>query len=238
MKKILFLLLAVASVNTAIAQIDIYALMERTDISIYQAERIANRYFAVVGTGRGTGYKQFQRWLYERKFRVDKNGYFISPQIEWNNYLLAQNNMPSSSAAANWTALGPSGWNRTSGWNPGTGRLTYVAIHPANPQIIYVCSPGGGIWKTINGGGTWNPLTDNNANWMNVFALTIDPLDQNIVYAGMTGNVGIIKSTDGGASWSAAGAGPSGTVRKILIHPTSTNIVFATATNGIWRSIN
>lgn len=238
MKKILLLLLAYLAVSTASAQTDIYALMDRTDITLQEAERIANRHFEIVGTGRGTGYKQFQRWLYERKFHTDENGNYIQPLTDWNNYVQATNNMPDAVAAANWVALGPSGWNRTSGWNPGTGRLTHVAIHPSNEQIIYVCSPGGGIWKTINGGTNWIPLTDNNSTWMNVFALTIDPLNQNTVYAGMTSNVGIIKSTDAGTTWVPAGPGPSGTVRKILVHPTSTNIVFAAATNGIWRSTN
>lgn len=236
-KLLLFSLLIVISV-TGNAQFDIYALMERTDISIREAEQIANRYFEQVGTGRGTGYKQFQRWLYERKFHTDENGYYIDPVTEWNRYTQAAAQMPATPAAGNWTSLGPNGWNRTTSWNPGTGRLTFMAIHPSNEQVIYVGSPGGGIWKTVNGGSTWTPLTDNNASWMTVFALTIDPVNTSIVYAGMANNVGIIKSTDGGNSWAAAGAGPSGTVRKILVHPGATNIVFAACTNGIWRSTN
>ncbi|HEX4877637.1 MAG TPA: T9SS type A sorting domain-containing protein [Chitinophagaceae bacterium] len=224
---------------TANAQLTVYELMERTDISLQEAERIANRHFDTVGTGRGTGYKQFQRWLYERKFHIDENGTYLFPQTEWNRYLESRTSMGSlRTEAGSWTELGPWGWNRTSGWNPGTGRLSAYAIHPANENIIYVGSPGGGIWKSVNGGLNWAPLTDNNANWMSVFALTIDPVNQNIVYAGMSGSVGIIKSLNGGATWSAAGAGPSGTVRKILIHPSNTSVVFAAATNGIWRSVN
>jgi hypothetical protein len=239
MKKILLLAFIGISAFVSNAQISVYDLMERTDISLQDAERIANRHFDTVGTGRGTGYKQFQRWLYERKFHIDENGNYLSPQTEWNRYTESRNSIGSfRTEAGNWTELGPWGWNRTSGWNPGTGRLSAFAIHPANENIIYVGSPGGGIWKSVNAGLNWTPLTDNNASWMSVFALTIDPLNQNIVYAGMSGSVGIIKSSDGGATWSPAGAGPSGTVRKILIHPTNSSLVFATATNGIWRSVN
>jgi PKD repeat protein len=238
MRKVLLLLFSFAFINSSFSQLDIYSLMERTDISMYEAERIANRHFETVGTGRGTGYKQFQRWLYERKFHIDENGFFIPPQVEWDSYINSQRNMPSSANAANWVELGPWGWNRTSGWNPGTGRLTHLAIHPSNEQIIYVSSPGGGIWKTTNGGSTWAPLVDNNSSWMNVFALTIDPANQNIIYAGMANSVGIIKSTDAGTTWAPVGAGPSGTVRKIVVHPGSSNIIFAAATNGIWRSTN
>ncbi len=146
--------------------------------------------------------------------------------------------LPNSTEAANWTELGPTTWNRTSSWNPGTGRLTAIAIHPSNESVIYVGSPGGGLWKSINAGANWQPLTDNNSTWMSIFALTIDPVDQNIVYAGTSGSAGLLKSTNAGATWANAGSGPSGTIRKILIHPTTTNIVFAAATNGIWRSTN
>lgn len=239
MKKFLLLAFVCISAFISNAQISVYDLMERNDISLQEAERIANRHFDTAGTGRGTGYKQFQRWLYERKFHIDENGNYLYPQTEWNRFMESRTSMGAyRTEAGNWTELGPWGWNRTSGWNPGTGRLSAFAIHPANENIIYVGSPGGGIWKSVNGGANWTPLTDNNSSWMSVFALTIDPLNQNIVYAGMSGSVGIIKSTDAGTTWSAAGAGPSGTVRKILIHPTNNSLVFATATNGIWRSVN
>ncbi len=239
MKKIFYAILLLAITGSSFAQISIFDLMERTDISLLDAERIAQKHFDTVGTGRGTGYKQFQRWLYERKFHIDENGSYISPKTDWENY---KKNLETQTAnfttAGNWTELGPLTWNRTSSWNPGTGRLAAFAIHPANEAIIYVGSPGGGIWKSINAGTTWQPLTDNNALWMSVFALTIDPSNQNIVYAGTTGSNGLLKSTNAGATWALTGSGPTGTIRKILIHPTTPNIVFACATNGIFRSVN
>ena len=236
MKKIIYsVLLLFITVNT-FAQISIFELIERTDISLKDAEQIAQRHFDTAGTGRGTGYKQFQRWLYERRFHIDENGNYISPKTDWANYLgAASSNLVQ---AGNWTELGPVTWNRTSSWNPGTGRISAFAIHPSNESIIYAGSPGGGLWKTINGGTTWLPLTDNNALWMSIFALTIDPANQNIVYAGTSGSNGLLKSTNAGATWALTGSGPSGTIRKILIHPSTPNIVFACATNGIFRSTN
>ncbi len=239
MKKILSSFCILFFVFNSFAQNSIFELMERTDISLQEAERIAQRHFDTVGTGRGSGYKQFQRWLYERKFHTDENGNFISLQTDWNNYQQSLQNLNSNNivTAGNWTELGPWGWNRTSGWNPGTGRLTAIAIHPSNESVIYVGSPGGGIWKSINAGSTWQPLTDNNSLWMSVFALTIDPTNQNIVYAGTSGS-GILKSINAGATWAPAGAGPTGTIRKILIHASAPNTVFACASNGIFRSTN
>lgn len=238
MKKIFYFLFFVFFADNATAQHQVFELMERTDLSIREVETRANRYFDNTGTGRGTGYKQFQRWLYERKFHTDENGYFISPQTEWNNYLQSRSNMNTdATAAANWTALGPSTWTHTSSWNPGIGRLSAMAIHPANENIIYVGSPGGGLWKTTNAGANWIPLTDNNNLWMSIFSITIDPLDQNIIYIGTSTGL-LLKSINAGSTFLPTGGGPSGTIRKILIQPTSTNIVFACASNGIFRSIN
>jgi|CXWL01.1.fsa_nt_gi hypothetical protein len=238
MKKLFPFLFLLLFAGSSSAQHQVFELMERTDLTIQEVETRANRHFDSTGTGRGTGYKQFQRWLYERKFHTNENGYYISPQTDWNNYLQSRSSMRTeATAAANWTPLGPSGWTYTSGWNPGTGRLSAIAIHPANENIIYVGSPGGGLWKSINAGASWVPLTDNNSLWMSIFAITIDPLDQNTVYVGTSNGI-LLKSTNAGSTFTPTGAGPSGTIRKVLIHPSSTNIVFATASNGIWRSIN
>lgn len=238
MKKLFSIFLLCSFAFTSSAQ-QVLELMERTDLTLREVETIANRYFDSAGTGRGTGYKQFQRWLYERKFHTDENGNYISLQTDWDNYQqslpsLTNNNLPE---AGSWTELGPWGWNRTSGWNPGTGRISAVAVLPSNEQVIYVGSPGGGLWKTINGGTNWQPLTDNNSTWMSIFAITIDPTNSNTIYVGTSGS-GILKSTNGGTTLAAAGTGPGGTVRKILIDPSNANIVFAACTNGIWRSTN
>jgi PKD repeat protein len=241
MKKLLQLLLLTLMGTSAFAQQFVFDLMERDDLTITELEAIGKRHFDSVGEGRGTGYKHFQRWLYERRFHSDESGRYIHPQTEWNRYLESRPSLVNSRTnAGNWTELGPSGWVRTSSWNPGTGRLVTVAIHPANESVIYVGSPGGGIWKSVNGGANWQPLTDANQVWMYIFSIAIDPVNQNIIYAG-TGNNGnqVIKSTDGGASWNQTGAGPGGSmIRKILIHPTNPSIVFACASNGIWRSTN
>lgn len=238
MKKIFPVLLLIFSSVTTLAQDQVFKLMERTDLTLQEVVIRANLYFESAGTGRGTGYKQFQRWLYERKFHTDENGNFISPQTEWNNYLQSHNSMRTeATAAANWTPLGPSGWTHTSGWNPGTGRIAAMAIHPANPNIIYAGSPGGGLWKSTNAGANWVPLTDNNSLWMSIFAITIDPLDQNIIYIGTSNGI-LLKSINAGSTFTSTGSGPSGTIRKILIHPGSTNIVFACSSAGIHRSTN
>jgi photosystem II stability/assembly factor-like uncharacterized protein len=224
---------------------NIYQLMKRKDLNLKTIEKLANDYFKVKGTGKGSGYKHFQRWLFEAKFHVDKNWNFISPQKETAEYQkFVQNNSLSlnKSQAAPvgiWTEVGPFSVNRTESWAPGFGRVSAMAVHPSNQNTIYVGSPSGGIWKSTNGGSAWLPLTDFNPLWMSIFSLAIDPNNQSVLYAGTGNNANqVIKSIDGGSTWTVLGSGPEGEIRKILIHPTNSNIVFAVATNGIFRSSN
>ena len=80
-------------------------------------------------------------------------------------------------ASMPWSEMGPTCRSRTSGWNPGVGRITSLAIDPSDTNIIiYVTSPGGGIWKSTNGGSTRISLVDFvNSYRMNFFPIAIDP---------------------------------------------------------------
>ncbi len=234
MKKIsLLFIVFVTMLNTLFAQ-TIYEVMDRNDLSITQVEKFANEYFKRVGTERGSGYKQYQRWLYERKFNVDSKGFIISKETQMRNYKSFSSSQSTRAALnLNWTELGPNSWSRTTGWNPGVGRLSAIAVDKNNEQLIFVGSPGGGIWKTTNGGTNWQPLTDNNAAWMNIYALAIDPQNSNIIYAGTT-NI-MIKSIDGGNTWSQVGTTNFG-AKKILIHPTNSNIIYSAGSGGLYVS--
>ncbi len=255
MKRITTLFFCIVLCLQAVAQQRIQAmqpiseLMERRDLKLADIEVLAQDYFKVKGKGQGSGYKQYQRWLYEQKFHLDPEGYIQSPQSEFAAFGQAAPNLNTSGSYGSassfgptsglWTESGPIGWNQTSGWNPGVGRLTAMAVHP-NGFIIYVGSPGGGLWKyTDYGVTTWTPLLDYNSDWMHIYSIALDPLNPDILYAG-TGNGAdqVIKSLDGGLSWIVLGPGPTGTIRKLLIDPTSTNTVFACADNGVFRSVD
>lgn len=230
--------LVLLATGQAYAQTDIFQLMERTDLRIDQVEAIADQYFREHGTGPGSGYKHYQRWLYERKFHLDEQGYFIAPEKEDLAYHQAVRKMGvRSRASMTWTEKGPTYWSRTSGWNPGVGRITSVAIDPSDTTVIYVTSPGGGIWKSTNSGVNWTPLVDFvNSSWMNFFHICIDPNNTSTLYASLSSG-GVLKSTNAGSTWSATGTGPS-SARQVKVHPTNSSIVFAAATNGLWRSAN
>jgi fibronectin type 3 domain-containing protein len=236
MKKLILFSSLLISSQIVMAQEFIFNLMERRDMRLEEIEKLADDHFKKVGIDRGTGNKQFQRWLFEQKFHVDNKGYLLPPDYDWKEYRQHKAQSLSQDASGTWVEMGPKSWNRTSGWNPGVGRITSVAVNPFDTLIIYVSSPGGGIWKSTTGGNSWTPLVDHNSSWMNVYNLCIDPNSPSTIYAALTSG-GVIKSTNSGATWFTTGSGPSST-RKVLVQPGNGSIVFATANNGIWRSTN
>ncbi len=145
----------------------------------------------------------------------------------------------------------PGGWTWLGPGNIG-GRIRALVIHPTNPNIMWVGTAAGGIWKTINGGTSWTPLDDFLPN-LAVSSLVIDPNDPNTLYAG-TGEgffngdaiqgAGIFKSINGGTNWTQlAQTAPSVSsnylyVNRLAIASTgasSTNLLAATRL-GIFRS--
>lgn len=222
----------------ALSQISIYQLMERKDLNISEIEKLAAQYFEKASTGQGSGYKQYSRWLYERKFHLDEKGYLIEPEKENFSYQKFRSIQKNNKATTiNWKELGPDYPSYVGGIGPGIGVISSIAIQPKDTTTIYVSSFGGGIWKSTNSGKNWKPLLDNlNSAWMYVFNLCIDPNNPNIIYAAVQFG-GIIKSSDAGNSWAATGSGPNYS-KKVIVHPKNSKIVFATANTGIWRSTN
>src|SRR5262249_61381988 len=100
------------------------------------------------------------------------------------------------------------------------GRVTGVSIDPTDNKPIYLSTAGGGVWKTSNGGTTWQPLFDAQAGMpMFVGAVAVDPFNPLVVFMGTgEGNnstdsfygTGVYKSTDRGQTWTPPTGPPAG----------------------------
>lgn len=116
------------------------------------------------------------------------------------------------------------------------GRSTAIAGHKDRANEYYFGATGGGLWKTIDGGTTWNPVTDGQISSSSVGAVDIADSNPDIVYIGMgesefRGNImqgdGVYKTTDAGKTWEHVGLENSQTISRIRIHPTNPDIVYA-----------
>ncbi len=117
-----------------------------------------------------------------------------------------------------WTSIGPLGFYGSNGFfgslpQLDAGRVPTVAFHPTDRNILYIGTSAGGVWKTVNEGASWTPLTDGQCSLV-TGAIAVDPVNPNIVYVGTgefyesTAGCGVLRSTDGGASWTNIATAP------------------------------
>ncbi len=159
---------------------------------------------------------------------------------------LEERTLPSTSTPLNgssWTSLGPANVSGTTLAGATSGEITAIAPDPSNINRVLIGTGGGGVWGTTDEGQTWQPLTSNTPGGTGyIGALTIDPDNPNNVYAG-TGDPnlmpdsyagkGILKSTDGGKTWTLVGQQFAGySISKIVVDWENSNTIYATVTRG------
>jgi photosystem II stability/assembly factor-like uncharacterized protein len=115
------------------------------------------------------------------------------------------------------------------------GRADAVAGVPADRDTYYMGATGGGVWKTGNGGASWENVSDGYFGG-SVGAVAVSEWDENVVYVGLgektiRGNVspgdGAWRSTDAGDSWTRIGLQDSQHISRIRIHPRNPELVYA-----------
>lgn len=118
------------------------------------------------------------------------------------------------------------------------GKVDSVSGVKGRPAIAYVGTDNGGVWKTVNAGTTWFPVTDAVHIIRGITALAVAQSQPSVVYAG-TGSVfgshyssGVWQSTDAGAHWQSAGLQNAGEIAWLLVDPHNPDLVLA-ATRGI-----
>ncbi|WP_332367937.1 VPS10 domain-containing protein [Spirosoma telluris] len=118
------------------------------------------------------------------------------------------------------------------------GRSVCVAGHPTERLVFYMGTTGGGVWKTENGGITWQNISDGFFKTGSVGAISVSTSNPNIIYVGMgehtlRGNLshgdGVYKSTDAGKTWSHIGLADTYHIGQVIIDPTNPDIVYVAA---------
>jgi photosystem II stability/assembly factor-like uncharacterized protein len=237
--RILFLFALLVSTSAVQSQ-EYLSMIDAGTYSVDEIRNSAEAYFKDKDKGRGSGYVPYKRWEYNAMRLMNEEGYLPLiienlAELERYNAYLNDNSGNAKRLNDNWVELGPTSWNSTSGWNPGVGRITGVAVDKTNNNHILVGAETGGVWRSPNGGLSWSPMTDNFSN-LYVYSVAINPSNSSILYFGSTNGL-IFRSLDVGATWSLLGTAGNSRINKILIHPTNSAIMFATSENsGIYKS--
>ncbi|MFK7774697.1 MAG: WD40/YVTN/BNR-like repeat-containing protein [Saprospiraceae bacterium] len=122
------------------------------------------------------------------------------------------------------------------------GRAGTVAGIANNPNLYYIGTAGGGVWKTKDGGNTWNCISDGYFGG-SIGAVAVAESDPNVIYVGegeqtVRGNVssgkGLWRSTDAGDTWKSIGLKKSEHIGRIRIHPTNPDILYVAAMGNLW----
>lgn len=123
-----------------------------------------------------------------------------------------------------------------------SGRVTSIdAVHD-NPEIMYVGTASGGLWKSTSGGIKWAPIFDKQIT-ASVGAVAIQQSNPSVVWVGtgegnprnsLNGGYGVFKTLDGGKTWKSMGLEKTRHIHKILIDPTDPNTVYVGAIGSPW----
>ncbi len=140
---------------------------------------------------------------------------------------------PSFYQGYSWRNIGPQRGGRSLGSSGSPGR----------PNEYYFGATGGGLWKTIDGGNEWFPVTDGQITSSSIGAVAVAETNPDIVYIGggetqlrgsITQGDGVYKTTDGGKTWRHLGLKETQAISRIRVHPTNPNIVYVAALGHVY----
>ncbi|MFQ5422029.1 MAG: WD40/YVTN/BNR-like repeat-containing protein, partial [Anaerolineae bacterium] len=130
-------------------------------------------------------------------------------------------------------SIGPAGMS---------GRVSAIDAVNSNPDIIYVGTASGGLWKSTSGGIAWKPIFDDQPV-ASIGAVAIDQSNPDVIWVGtgegnprnsQTNGNGVYKSIDGGQTWTHLGLDNSRSIHRILINPQNPDIVYLGVMGAAW----
>lgn len=224
------------------------ALKENKNATFFDFKKSFDDYRSLIPYTKGNGYKPYARTIDFLEPRVDEDGTFPGNAL-WEEWLIIKNNK-SSKSSSNWSPLGPFDVPIILSNNKkrGNGRINCIEFDPFDEDVFWVGSPGGGLWKTTDGGLSWNTNTDN-LPVLGVSDILIHPTNTDIMYISTgdahgsdTYSIGVLKSTDGGITWDTTGlsynVSQSNEISKLEMNPNYPDSIFAVTGDNILLTVN
>lgn len=230
-------------------------MMRDPNANYYDIVKEFDNYWKDKTYERGKGYKAFKRWQWFVEPRVYPTGdmKFAARGYAFEQYQkhlieTADQKTTNSSAltatTANWMPLGPFG----SPVGGDAGRIQTIKLKPGDPNTIYVGTAAGGFWMSNNGGTSYTTTTDQFGS-CGISDIAVDPINTNIIYvatgdkdAGDTHSTGVLKSTDGGQTWTQTGllwqTSQQRRIYRLLINPINPNTLIIASNVGAYRSLD
>ena len=123
-----------------------------------------------------------------------------------------------------------------------SGRVTSIDVVHSNPDIIYVGTASGGVWKSTSGGIKWTPIFEKEIT-ASIGAVAIQQSNPSVIWVGtgegnprnsLNGGYGIYRSLDAGKTWQLMGLEKTRHIHRIIVDPSNPNVVYAGAIGSPW----
>ncbi|HJX26887.1 MAG TPA: hypothetical protein VJ885_03165, partial [Thermoanaerobaculia bacterium] len=123
-----------------------------------------------------------------------------------------------------------------------SGRIAAIDASVKDPDLIWVGAATGGVWKSTNGGLSWEPVFDDQP-WAAIGAVAIDQNNPDVVWVGTgEGNPrnsvsvggGIYRTLDGGRTWKLLGLEKTERIHRVILHPSDPRTAWAGAMGQVW----
>ena len=226
-------------------------LEKNPNATVFEKKIAFDKYKNKVKYTKGNGYKPYARNL-DFILQRTSDGKGIPNGKLYTEWLKEKNKYEQhkSNSNSNWTELGPINTPiiLSNGKKRGNGRINCIAFDPFDEDIMWIGSPGGGLWQSNDGGANWSTNTDN-LPVIGVSYIAVNPVNPQEMYittgdahASDTYSIGLLKSIDGGITWDTTGMQWGITdnkmVNKVIINPNYTDSIFAVTDNNIMISPN
>lgn len=191
------------------------------------------------------GWKQFKRWEYYWETRVNAlSGEFPSANL---NAIYRLENLDNAfkSSGELWSSKGPF---TSEGGYAGIGRINVIAYHPTNANMFWAGTASGGLWVTSDGGQNWTVLNDNmQALGVSDIIIPSDYETSKTIYLATgdrdaydTRSIGLLKSTDAGATWQSHEldftTNQGAIINRVLIDPSNNTTLIVAGNFGVLKS--
>jgi photosystem II stability/assembly factor-like uncharacterized protein len=206
-------------------------------VNVFKVDSLYRNYHRTHAFQKTTHTQYYKKWRRSVQGMINDLGYVEIPdeatRLQREQEFLAKSG--NTRAAGPWTLSGPYMVYNADG-TPGNDQANVYSVDQclSNPNIVYCGTEPGEVYKSVDGGITWNNMGLSMDFMGGVSAIEVDPNNANHVLAG-SGN-GLFLSNDGGINWTNVIANNSIGVNEILIHPNNSLLVLAACDEGLFRS--